>query len=212
MQSHTTPPARSSTITRVIRRGHAIICGVIIAACADGGPQTAVPAAERLSRPVGILAAGDEIGLSFSGASEMNTRRKIRPDGKVSLPTVGDVHAAGRSISSLQQTLQSLYQPHLQDSEVSVSLEQAAAAVYVSGEVLRPGKVSFDRPMTALEAIMEAGGFSKFADPKRVILIRRRDDQQQRYVLNLNDTLAGAESRPFDVRPYDVIYVSQSVW
>lgn len=142
----------------------------------------------------------------------MNTRRKIRPDGKVSLPTVGDVHAAGRSIASLQQTLQSLYQPHLQDSEVSVSLEQAAAVVYVSGEVLRPGKVSFDRPMTALEAIMEAGGFSKFADPKRVILIRRRDDSQQRYVLNLNDTLAGAESRPFDVRPYDVIYVSQSVW
>jgi polysaccharide export outer membrane protein len=112
----------------------------------------------------------------------------------------------------LQQTLQSLYQPHLQDSEVSVSLEQAAAAVYVSGEVLRPGKVSFDRPMTALEAIMESGGFSKFADPKRVILIRRQDDRQQRYVLNLNDTLAGADSRPFDVRPYDVIYVSQSVW
>jgi polysaccharide export outer membrane protein len=212
MQHHTTHWSRSSTIARVIRHGQAIICGIIIAACADGGSQTAIPTAERLSLPVGILAAGDEIGLSFSGAAEMNTRRKIRPDGKVSLPTVGDVHAAGRSIASLQQTLQSLYEPHLQDSEVSVSLEQAAAAVYVSGEVLRPGKVSFDRPMTALEAIMEAGGFSKFADPKRVILIRRRDDSQQRYVLNLNDTLVGAESRPFDVRPYDVIYVSQSVW
>lgn len=212
MQPNIHRPSQPSTIARAIRHAQAIVCGIIIAACADGGSQTAIPTAERLSRPVGILAAGDEIGLSFSGASEMNTRRKIRPDGRVSLPTVGDVHAAGRSIASLQQTLQSLYQPHLQDSEVLVSLEQAAAVVYVSGEVLRPGKVSFDRPMTALEAIMEAGGFSKFADPKRVILIRRRDDSQQRYILNLNDTLAGAESRPFDVRPYDVIYVSQSVW
>jgi polysaccharide export outer membrane protein len=201
----------AKSLASLIRMIAAAAC-LLIACCTHSPPQAAIPVGERLSRPVGILSPGDEIGLSFSGASEMNTRRKIRPDGKVSLPTVGDVHAAGRSIASLQQTLQSLYQPHLQDSEVSVSLEQAAAAVYVSGEVLRPGKVSFDRPMTALEAIMESGGFSKFADPRRVILIRRQDDRQQRYVLNLNDTLAGADSRPFDVRPYDVIYVSQSVW
>ena len=120
--------------------------------------------------------------------------------------------AAGRSINSLQATLTSLYQPHLQDPTVVVSLESAASGVYISGEVMRPGKVPLDRPMTALEGVMEAGGFTKFANPKQVIVIRKVGGNQQRYVLNMNDTLSGYESSPFYLRPYDVIYVKQSVW
>jgi polysaccharide export outer membrane protein len=95
---------------------------------------------------------------------------------------------------------------------VVVSLESAAAGVYVSGEVLRPGKIPLDRPMTALEAVMEAGGFTKFANPKQVIVVRNEKGRNQRYVLNMNDALSGAESTPFYVRPFDVLYVRQSAW
>ena len=171
-----------------------------------------MPSEAYASKPSGNLAPGDEISVTFSGAPELNTKQKIQPNGKVSLPTVGDVSAAGRSINSLQSTLTSLYQPHLQDPTVVVSLETASAGVYVSGEVLRAGKIPLDRPMTALEAVMEAGGFTKFANPKQVIVIRKQGGKQQRYVLNMNDALTGADSSPFYVRPFDVIYVKQSVW
>jgi len=188
----------------------ALVAAFSIVGCADMTPPPPVPAEAYQSKPTGNLAPGDEISIAFSGAPELNTKQKIQPNGKVSMPPpVGDVSAAGRSINSLQASLTSLYQPHLQDPTVVVSLD---SGVYISGEVMRPGKVPLDRPMTALEGVMEAGGFTKFANPKQVIVIRKVSGKQQRYVLNMNDTLSGYESSPFYLRPYDVIYVKQSVW
>jgi polysaccharide export outer membrane protein len=175
-------------------------------------PAPPVPAEAYRSKPSSVLSAGDEIKVSFSGAPELNVEQKIQPNGKVSMPTIGDVSAAGKSITSFQSELTSLYQPHLQDPTVVVSLETAASGVYVSGEVLRPGKIALDRPMTALEAVMEAGGFSKLANPKQVIIVRNQGGRNERYVLNLNDALYGADSSPFYLRSYDVIYVKQSNW
>ena len=108
--------------------------------------------------------------------------------------------------------LTELYQHYLQDSTVIISIEAAAAGVYVSGEVLRPGKIPLDRPMTALEAVMECGGFTKFANPKKVIVVRNIGGKNQRYVLNMNEALYGSDSSSFYVRTYDVIYVRQSNW
>lgn len=190
----------------------ALCAGILSVGCVGISSNPVVPAEAYASKPSGNLAAGDEIRVSFSGAPELNTKQKIQPNGLVSLPTVGDVSAAGNTINSLQQSVTSLYQSHLQDPTVVISLDSAAAGVYVSGEVLRPGKIPLDRPMTALEAIMETGGFTPFANPKKVIVVRNQKGKQQRYVLNINDTLSGTESSPFYVRPFDVIYVKQSLW
>jgi polysaccharide export outer membrane protein len=180
--------------------------------CRNSAASVPVPAEAAASVTPGTLAPGDQINVSFSGAPELNAKHKIQANGKVSLPTIGDIHASGRTVTSLQSQLTSLYQPHLQDSTVVVSLDSAAAGVYVSGEVLRPGKIPLDRPMTALEAVMEAGGFSRFANPRQVIVVRNENGRNGRYVLNMNEALSGADSRPFYVRPYDVIYVRQSAW
>ncbi len=180
--------------------------------CETTGPAEPIPASASAARPTGALAPGDEISVSFSGAPEMNTKQKIQPNGKVSLPTIGDVSAAGKTITSFQSQLISMYQPHLQDPNVVVGLETAAASVYVSGEVRNPGKVPLDRPMTALEAVMETGGFTKFANPKQVIVVRNEKSRTQRYVLNLNNTLSGMDDSTFYLRPFDVIYVKQSAW
>lgn len=180
--------------------------------CQNMNSAPPIPAEASSSRPSGALAPGDEISVTFSGAPELNTKQKVQANGKVSLPTIGDVSASGSTITGFQAQLTSMYQPHLQDPTVVVSLESAAAGVYLSGEVLRPGKIPLDRPMTALEAVMEAGGFTKFANPKQVIVVRNEKGKNQRYVLNMNDALNGMESTPFYVRPFDVIYVKQSAW
>jgi polysaccharide export outer membrane protein len=180
--------------------------------CQSMNPPPEVPAEAYVSKPSSNLAPGDEISISFSGAPELNTEQKVQANGKVSLPTIGDVSASGKTITRFQAQLTSLYQPHLQDPTVVVSLKSAAAGVYVSGEVLKPGKVALDRPMTALEAVMESGGFTKFANPKQVIVMRNRGGKTHRYVLNMKDTLNGMGGSPFYVRTYDVIYVKQSKW
>lgn len=210
----------SLTVGAITRNRFANVAACLVAAvgmfasagCQNTSPPPPIPAEAAASRPSGTLAPGDEISVTFSGAPELSTKQKIQANGKVSLPTIGDVSASGRSITSFQSQLTSMYQPHLQDPTVIVSLESAAAGVYVSGEVLRPGKIPLDRPMTALEAVMEAGGFTKFANPKQVIVVRNEKGINQRYVLNMNDALSGVDSRPFYVRPFDVLYVRQSAW
>ncbi|MGA0846395.1 MAG: polysaccharide biosynthesis/export family protein, partial [Luteolibacter sp.] len=146
------------------------------------------------------------------GAPEMNAQRTMQPVGIVSLPIIGEVSAAGQTTSSLQDQLSSYYKKHLAQADVSVDLESSVASVYVSGEVLAPGKVPLLRPLTALEAVMEVGGFSKFANPRHVIVIRHENGRAQRYQLNLHDTLNGRNPRPFHLRPFDVVYVKPSVW
>ena len=180
--------------------------------CDDMTPIRPAPVEAYRSRPSGTLAPGDEIRVVFSGAPELNTQQKIQPNGRVSLPTIGEVTAAGRTIGSLQAELTSLYQPRLQDSTVTVSLAGSQAGVYVTGAVLRPGKIPLDRPMTALEAVMEVGGFSPVANPRRVTVVRTQGGRSRNYDLDLYQSIHGTESTPFYVRPYDVVYVKESLW
>lgn len=162
--------------------------------------------------PSGMLSVGDTIRVSYPGAPELNQTLKIPPDGKIGLPMVGIVTASGRSASSLQASLTEMYEPRLNDPTVFVSLEKPAASVYVAGEVLVPGKVALDRSLTALEAVMEVGGFSKLANPKKVYVIRNERGTQKRYVLNLDNPLSGYDSQAFYLRPYDMVFVERSNW
>ncbi len=189
-----------------------LVTAIVSTGCGDMNPAPAVPSEAYRSKPNSTLSAGDEIRVTFSGAPELNVKQKIQANGKVSLPTIGDVSASGKSITSFQAELTSLYGPHLQDPTVIVSLESAAAGVYLSGEVLRPGKIPLDRPMSVLEAVMEAGGFTKMANPKKVIVVRNVNGKNQRYVLNLKEAFYGVDSSPFYLRTYDVVYVTQSAW
>ena len=205
--------ARRHPRVRVVGLGlYSAVMVCIMTACGNLTPTRTVPVEAYRSKPSATLAAGDEINVAFPGAPELNSKQKIQVNGKVSLPTIGDVSAVGKSITGFQAELTSRYQPHFQDPTVIVSVETAAAGVYVSGEVLRPGKIPLDRPMTALEAIMECGGFSKLANPRQVIIVRNENGRCQRYVLNMNEALYGTDSSSFYVRVYDVIYVKQSNW
>ncbi len=153
---------------------------------------------------------GDTVRISFTGARQHDLAQRIRPDGKISLPMVGEVTAAGKTVAALQADLSRMYKKELQDSEVVVILDGGAAAVYVAGAVNRPSKVPLDRPMTALEAVMEAGGFtSGLANTKKVLLVRNNNGRQYTHTLDLSPALAAGTSSPVFLRPYDVIYVQE---
>jgi protein involved in polysaccharide export with SLBB domain len=155
----------------------------------------------------GLLSPGDIIKISFTTAPELNQSEKIEPSGKVSLPLVGDVYAAGKTTGKLQTELTQLYKTQLQNSDVIVTLETVAIPVVVSGEVQKPGKIVFERPATVLEAIMEAGGFTPYGDPKRISVIRQVNGVQHTQIVDLSPVLHGVPTQVMYVNRGDVIYV-----
>jgi polysaccharide biosynthesis/export protein len=157
------------------------------------------------------LNAGDEVKVSFPAAPELNQTQKIGTDGSLSLPLIGEVHAAGKSPGELQSELATRYKPQLQDNEVIVTLETRALPVVVSGAVQKPGKVVFERPATMLEAIMEAGGFTPEADLKRVSLIRIVKGEHYSQIFDLRPVLKGVPTRAVYISGGDVIYIPEKL-
>jgi polysaccharide export outer membrane protein len=108
----------------------------------------------------------------------------------------------------LQTELTKLYQPQVKGDVVTVKVISSGNSIYVSGAVIRPGKISMDRPMTALEAIMEAGGFDlNRAKLSQVIVVRLEDGKQKTFRLNLKQALNGADETPFYLKPFDIVHV-----
>jgi protein involved in polysaccharide export with SLBB domain len=159
----------------------------------------------------GVLAPEDVLKITFTGAPELNQTEKIPSDGKLSMPLIGDVYAAGKTLGQLQSELTRLYQPQLQNSEVVVSLESRALPVVVSGAVQKPGKIVFERPATILEAIMEAGGFTPMADLKKVSLIRNVNGYQRTQMFDLRPILRGVPTRATYVSGGDVIFIPEKL-
>jgi polysaccharide export outer membrane protein len=190
-----------------------IACLLAFFAFAEIGCQTnsGTPLAGEATVPKHVtLASGDVVKLTFSSAPELNQAQKIRVDGKLSLPLVGEVDAGGKTVGQLQAELIELYKSQLKTPEVTVSLESSVTTVTVSGAVNKPGRISFERPTTVLQAIMEAGGPSEFGTLRRVRLMRVVNGIYKSQVMDLHDLTK--EVRPFYVRDNDVIYVPQSTF
>jgi polysaccharide biosynthesis/export protein len=171
--------------------------------------STKLPEGDVVRGPV-TLTAGDVVKLTFPGAPELNQSQKIQSDGKVNLPMIGEVDASGRTLADLQQRLEVLYKPQLQNTTVVVTLESSVTKVVIGGAVNKPGKYEFDRPTTVLQAIMEAGGPDKFGTLSRVSVIRLVNGQQRTEVLDLRPILQGNPTKPVYVRAGDVVMIGES--
>ena len=177
--------------------------------CATDRNSTTLSSQAEVPKHV-ILAPGDVVKLTFSANPELNQSQKIRADGKLSLPLIGEVDAARKTVTQLQNELAELYKAQLKTPEVTVSLEGSTTTVTVSGAVAKPNKIVFERPTTVFQAIMEAGGPSAYGTLGHVRLIRTVNGIQRSQVLDLRPMLKGQDTKPFYVRDGDVIYVPQS--
>jgi polysaccharide biosynthesis/export protein len=198
------------------RRG-GFLCVAALAVCTVlTGCKTAqfaefVPAQEAAAKSdTLVLREGDTVRITFMGAPNLNTAQQIRRDGRITLPIVGEFKAAGLTAPEMEKQLIELFGPQLQTKEVMVALESSVFPIYVTGAVLRPGKIMSDRPLTALAAIMEAGGFDySRANTKAIKVIRNQDGRTEHISLNLKRVLDGEDSDTFNLKPSDILYVKE---
>jgi protein involved in polysaccharide export with SLBB domain len=157
-----------------------------------------------------VLREGDMLKITFPSNPRLDTAQSVRRDGKIALPVFGEIQAAGFTPAQLEKQIVEKFGKELVSKEVSVTLESSQISVFVNGAILRPGKIESPRPITALEAIMEAGGFNyATANLKAVKVIRTQGDEVKTFVLDFRGVLAGQPSKPFYVKSSDIIYVPE---
>ena len=144
-----------------LRRRMPLAASLLGAALILGGCQTPPPPVPttQVKPGVQILNAGDVIEITFPGATNLNTTQQIRRDGKVNLYMIGETPAANRSPGEFEKELIAAYSSQLISKEIKVKVVSSAFSVFVTGAVMKPGKVMSERELTAFDAIMEAGGF-----------------------------------------------------
>ena len=187
---------------------------LIAAGLACSGCQTPLPPLPNPSGPKTAvrLVPGDVIKVSYSDESVPDQTQKIRRDGKVNLPLIGQVTAAGKKPIDFQHELVSLYEGQLENNEVLVTLENGLATVTVSGFANKPGNVTFDRPTTVYQAIMIAGGVSDYGSASNIHLTRIIGGTQLTETVNLRPAIHGQPVRPEYVQDGDVIYIGRSLF
>ena len=187
---------------------------LVFAALMCGGCQSPLP---PLPNPPGPhtavrLSPGDVIKLSFAEESDLDQTQKIRRDGKVSLPFLGEVTAAGKRVIDFQRELVRRYEDDLENPDVLVTLENGPATVIISGFATYPGKITFERPTTVYQAIMQAGGVSDYGSLSNVHLTRIINGVQRTETINLRPSIRGQPIYPEYVQDGDVIYVARSLF
>jgi polysaccharide export outer membrane protein len=121
------------------------------------------------------IAPGDVLSVIVYRQEGMSTRERVRQDGKVSLPLLRDVQAAGLSPSALADEIQNRLKNYINVPVVTVAVEESRPlAVPVLGEVIHPGQYNVDRDAGVLDALAAAGGFTEFAHRDRIFVLRRQ--------------------------------------
>ena len=185
---------------------------LVLAVLLCAGCQTPLP---PLPNPPGPhttvrLSPGNEIKVAYADESVPDQTQKIRRDGKVSLPLIGEVTAAGKRVINFQNELIGRYGGQLDNNEVLVTLDNGMASVTVSGFANKPAVYGFDRPTTVYQVVMEAGGPSDYGSPNNIHLTRIIDGEQRTERINLQPTVKGKPTLPTYVQDGDVIYISRN--
>jgi len=130
-------------------------------------------AAAAASPPLYIIGAGDVLAVHVWKQPEVTRRMPVRPDGKISLPLLNDVQAAGMAPNQLASALGEALKRYITEPDVSVVVEQInSKKFYVMGEVARPGAYPLLSTTSVLQALIAAGGFRDFANTKKIQVLR----------------------------------------
>ena len=155
------------------------------------------------------LSPGDTIEIRFFFTPDLNKIQTIRPDGKIVLQLVGEITAAGKTPSELSTELYSHYSDYFKQLDIAVFVESYSSNyVYVGGEVNNPGNIEMGRKLTALEAIMLAGGIiSENASYKKIVIIRQKEGKWIQFEMNLAEVLDGESDEPFYLETLDIVFI-----
>jgi polysaccharide biosynthesis/export protein len=182
--------------------------GPVIASAAN--PKTAGSApVTQTDDPDYKIGPGDMLSISVWREPDVSGTVPVRPDGKISLPLLSDVPAAGSTPAQLAATIAEHLRQYLTDPRVTVIVTAAnSRRVYLIGEVVRPGMIPMLPNMTLLQALSTSGGFNQFANIKKMYVLRVDSGKQVKIPINYKAAISGqAPEQNLMLQPGDTIVV-----
>jgi polysaccharide biosynthesis/export protein len=172
---------------------------------APAGVEAPVPA-----RDAYVIGKEDVLQISVYGEDTLSVPKvPVRPDGRISLPLLGDVMAAGETPEGLGRKLTELYKAHVRAPAVTVIVTDVKSfKVYLLGHVRTPGAQTFGRETTLLQALALAGGFTEFANTKRILVLRDDEGDVRRIEINYDRIISGQNlEMNLKLKPGDTVVV-----
>jgi len=191
---------------------------VWLTACATGGTTTAPPKIDAGSPVVDayLIGVDDQLQVTVWHNPDLSVSVPVRPDGKVTVPLVGDIPAGGRTTDQVGAEIQQKLAQYIRDPQVAVILtalrsHEYLSRVRVTGAVRSPISIPYRQGMTVLDAVLAAGGTTEFAAPDRTELYRRNTTgTSQAYAIRLQKILQDGDlASNYPVQAGDVITVPQ---
>ena len=156
------------------------------------------------------LEPGDKIEIRVLGIEELNEKVIVRPDGKISVPVLDDVPAAGHTTEELSEVIKRGLSTQYARPTVTVVIRNFANLnVYVGGEVDRPGIIPLEHRMTVATAVFRAGGYLNTARTSNVIVVRDAGGKPSLQAVDLDAVLKG-EQPDFPLRAHDIVFLPKS--
>lgn len=177
---------------------------------ADAKPAADKPPNELVSvaGPDYVIGANDMLHISVWKEPELTEALPVRPDGKISLPLLNDVVAAGLTPTQLADSITTRLKKYIADPRVTVVVTAMnSQKIYVIGEVLHPGSTLLQPNMTVLQALASSG-FSQFANTKGIYILRSENGKQQKIPVHYRELLKGESiNQNIVLKPGDTIVV-----
>lgn len=207
-------------LQRSLRLITGALCLLVLQACAERTPEPLAPLPPIYAAPVPApedlehtyrLQPGDVLRVKFLYHPELDLKIPVAPDGFLAIQGVGSVFAQGKTARELAKDIKEMSSEQLRDPEVSVIIAQLGQRnVYVGGEVRLPGPVPFREGMTALQAIMDRGGFTEVARRDSVLHLTLHEDTYDATRLDLSRNVDQGAPEVTALQVYDVVYVPRT--
>jgi polysaccharide biosynthesis/export protein len=209
----------TNSITRQMTNGTALLtaslASLLLALAPEAAAQVQAPHADR-TPPAGVQVSSDYVigptdvlAIVFWGDRDLTSDVTVRPDGKISLPLLNDVVAAGLTPVQLRARLTEDSRRFIKEPVITVVVRQVNNnRAFITGQVLHPGPYALPGPTTVLQLIAMSGGFSDFADRKHVLITRLENGVQRAFSFNYDDVLKRRDlSQNIVLRPGDTVVV-----
>lgn len=187
----------------------------LLVGCSGSQKVLKQPPMPSLSIDEYSIGIGDQLSIDVWKSPELSISVPVRPDGKVSVPLIGDIVAAGETSTALSASLSERFSKYLRNPQVTVIVVSPVSGEYlrrvsVTGAVATPLSLVHRQGMTVLSLVLEAGGLNEFAVGNRAQLYRKVDGKVQVYPINLDDILnKGQLETNYQLAPSDIITVPE---